>query len=102
MIQNIYTIFDSAAQANLTPFFLPTDAMALRTFTQCVNDPSHAFSQAPNDYVLYKLGEFDNERGTFEIPITPINLALGSMLTTLNSPVDYDIDPSDPNLEAIN
>ena len=60
MRHTIATIFDSKAKAYLTPFYLPNDAMAIRTFTDCINDPNHAFSKNPQDYTLFKLGTFDN------------------------------------------
>ncbi len=63
MISKIYSIFDEAAQAHLPPFFLPTDAMAKRTFGDCINDAKHAFAQHPDHYTLFDHGTFDNITG---------------------------------------
>ncbi len=60
MNQQIFTIFDNKAQAYLTPFFLPETAMAIRTFSDCCNDPKHAFYAHPDDYTLFHIGQFSN------------------------------------------
>lgn len=65
MLLNVYSIYDTKAKAYINPFLLPNDSMALRTFTDCVNDINHQFSKNPDDYILYKLSEFDNTSGSF-------------------------------------
>lgn len=60
-----FTIYDSKAGAYLPPFFLPNEKMARRTFSDCVNIPSHAFCQHPADYTLFTVGEFDDSNGQF-------------------------------------
>ncbi|AXL14758.1 nonstructural protein [Microviridae sp.] len=64
MIHKIYTIYDSKAEAYLPPFFMHQQGMALRTFTDCVNDPNHAFGKHPEDYTLFNAGIFDDDLGT--------------------------------------
>lgn len=63
MIHKMFTIHDSAAGAYLAPFFLHAEGMAIRTFTDCVNDEKHAFSRHPKDYTLMCLGQFDDNTG---------------------------------------
>ena len=60
---NVYSVYDVKADAYITPFFLPTDAMAIRAFTDCVSDPGHRFGAHPEDYTLYKIGVFDISSG---------------------------------------
>lgn len=60
MIQNVFAIYDQKANAYLTPFFLPTAAMAVRVFSDCVNSDDHQFGKHPNDYTLWHLGTFDD------------------------------------------
>lgn len=67
MRQCVFTIFDDKAKAFLPPFYMPLKPMALRTFTNCVNDPTHAFCANPEDYTLFYLGIFDNESGRLEL-----------------------------------
>lgn len=64
MTLNIYSVYDVKADAYITPFFLPTDAMAIRAFADCVSDPAHRFGAHPEDYTLYKIGVFDISSGS--------------------------------------
>lgn len=61
MIQKIFAVYDKAAEAFLTPFFLHKDAMAQRSFEIQTRDPSSMISKAPQDYALFRLGEYDDE-----------------------------------------
>ncbi len=58
LILQMYSIFDQKADAFITPFFLPNNALAERAFSQSIQDPGHQFSRAPEDYTLFNLGEF--------------------------------------------
>jgi len=73
MIMRAYSIFDSKAQAFLPPFFMLNDAVALRIFEECANDISHQFSKFPEDYVLYRVGDFHDDSGSF-VPVDPVVL----------------------------
>lgn len=66
MKYQVYAIFDGKAKAWLTPFFLPTDGMATRIFTDCIADKDHAFGAHPEDYTLTRIGEWDTEDGQLE------------------------------------
>lgn len=63
MISMIFTVWDSAAERFLEPFFAPTVEYALRSFRQAVNEPGHQFNRFPADYTLFKIGEYDAETG---------------------------------------
>lgn len=73
MKQKIFAIYDSKAEAYLTPFFLPAIGMAVRAITDCANNPEHQFGQNPDDYTLFQIGEFDDDIGQVT-PITPSTL----------------------------
>lgn len=64
MKHKIFTIHDTAAGAYLAPFVLHAEGIAIRTFTDCVNDPDHAFGRHPKDYTLMVIAEFDDNNGT--------------------------------------
>jgi len=83
---NIYTIYDIKADAYLTPFFLPTDGMATRTFSDCANDPQHQFGKHPEDYILWKIATYDDSIGI----ITPLEKH-----ELLGKAVEY-VDPNAP------
>jgi len=61
-----YSIFDEKAKAFLPPFFLHNEAVAVRAFADCVNNPEHQFGKHPTDYTLFCLGGFDDTTGSFE------------------------------------
>lgn len=63
MNHKIFTVHDKAAGAYLPPFILHAEGIAIRTFTDCVNDPTHAFCKHPGDYTLMVIGEFDDNKG---------------------------------------
>lgn len=63
MIQFIYSIHDNKANAYLPPFFLHNKNMAIRTFSDAVQDEGHAFNRHPDDYSLWEIGEFDDTTG---------------------------------------
>lgn len=63
MIHKLFTIHDAAAQAYLPIFMLHAEGIAIRTFTDCCNDPTHQFCKHPADYTLMVIGEFDDNSG---------------------------------------
>ena len=63
----IYAVFDKAAKAYMTPFFTHNEGLAMRSFSDAVNNPDSPFFRHPNDFTLYKMGAFDDNLGLFEI-----------------------------------
>ena len=63
MKHKVFSIYDAAAAAYLPAFFLPTEGMAIRVFKDCCQDGAHAFGKHPEDYVLYIIGEWDDQNG---------------------------------------
>ena len=66
MIQEIFTIHDSKAEAFLPPFFQPNKSVAQRMFFNAVADTATDFSRFPEDYTLFSIGTFDNIAGVIE------------------------------------
>lgn len=67
MFLQIYSIHDSGAAAHLPPFFMAKDTLAIRIFSDCINDEKHSFAQHPGDYTLFRHGQFDCDTGEFII-----------------------------------
>ena len=69
---NIYTIYDDAAKAYMQPFMFQTDGLAVRAFSDNINsDKSNNISEHPEQFTLFKIGEFDDQAATiatFEPP----------------------------------
>lgn len=70
-----FSVFDSAANLFLEPFWAPTIEVAIRGFREAVTREGHQFQKFPEDYTLFHLGEFDQERGEL-VPATPRSLGV--------------------------
>ena len=70
----VFAVKDVKAGAFLPPFHFPTEGVAIRALTDCVKDPSHRFGANPEDYDLYRLGEFDDEHGTYDLHDAPVHV----------------------------
>lgn len=62
----VCAVRDSAVDAFSRPFFVPSTAMAVRSFRDEVLNSESPVHKHPADYVLYELGVFDEELGRFE------------------------------------
>lgn len=82
---HIFSVYDSKAEAFITPFFAPTAGVASRQWSQACNDQDTQFCKFPSDYTLFELGSFDPMDGQFSILATPISLGLAVTLQTANS-----------------
>ena len=51
--------------------------MALRVFSDCINDQGHQFGKNPADYTLFHIGEFDDNKGKVAAEKLNISLANG-------------------------
>lgn len=90
MIHKMYCIHDTKAKAFLPPFILPTEGMAVRTFADCINSDTHQFGAHPEDYGLFFLGEFDDEKGEL-VPTHPTIVRTGISLVNSEKKAQVDI-----------
>ena len=60
---NIYTIFDQASGAYMRPFYAQSDGQALRSFTDIAQDADHEIGKHPEDYSLFRIGTYDDNKG---------------------------------------
>ena len=61
--QLIFSIQDSKAEAYMRPFFANARGIAIREFTNLVNDKNHPVGQHPMDYTLFQIGTWDEDDG---------------------------------------
>lgn len=74
MILKKFTVYDSKAEAYLTPFYTPSTGLAIRSFGVAANQEGHDFYKFGADFTLFELGEFD-DKTALETPLAaPINL----------------------------
>lgn len=64
MILKMYSIRDAKSEVYNTPFFAKTHGEAERNFRTASNDDKTTISKYPEDYDLYYLGEYDDNKGT--------------------------------------
>lgn len=98
MKSQIFVIYDSKAEAYLQPFFLPTTGMAVRTFTDTVNDINHPFCAHPADYTLFHIGEFDDSNSKFTQLEIHKNLGAGHEYKTQ---IEIEMDDNQEELPNI-
>lgn len=63
MSTNVYSVYDSKADAFLPPFIAPTDQVAIRMVTAEVLNDGTNLNRFPGDYTLFALGEWKQETG---------------------------------------
>lgn len=78
---NVYTIYDSAAEYHLPPFFAQADAQAKRMFIQSLGDsfPHRA------DFNLLKIATFDQNTGVITSQ-DPISILAGRSISETFNP----------------
>lgn len=59
---NIYAVLDSAVGVYANPVMMNTDGEAMRSFTDAVVNADSPLSNHPQDYTLYLIGTWDNEK----------------------------------------
>lgn len=67
MIHQIFSIYDSKAEAYFPPFFLPNKSMAIRQFGDMVTDDKYQTSKHPEDYTLFHLGQWNDNSSEHEL-----------------------------------
>lgn len=74
----VCSIRDSALDAFMRPFFVPTTAMAVRAFRDEVTRPDTEMFKHRSDYTLYEVASFDEVTGKFDNLDSPRQLVRGS------------------------
>ena len=75
---NVYSIFDEAAKAYITPFFMQNNALATRAFKDQCNTPGSQIASNPEQFVLFHIAEYDDSTGTIVPRDTPRSLGRGN------------------------
>lgn len=76
MILKMYCVYDSKISAYMHPMFFRSNGEALRAFAAAVNDPSHGFNKHPEDYTLFELGSFNDDKATVTMLSSPASLGV--------------------------
>ena len=89
MRMNVYTIFDVASGAYLRPWFVQADGQALRAFSDLCTDATHEIGKHPEDYSLFRIGTFDDNKGQL-VGEAPECLATALEMVAASRRVDKD------------
>lgn len=66
MILFVYSIYDEKVESYSQPFFAATNSAAIRMFTDLATDGQSTIYKHPQDYTLYQIGKWDDEKGQIE------------------------------------
>lgn len=87
-----YSLFDSAAHAFTTPFFVHSDGLAVRVFQDNVNSKNESnISMHPDQFTLFKIGTFDDGTGHFQPLAAPESMQNGLTLIEARVPENQDL-----------
>jgi hypothetical protein len=76
MKQGLYAIFDRASGVYDGPLRGQADGVVIRQFCDLAVGDDHPVAQHPEDYTLFKIGEFNDGTGELE-PMVPEKLING-------------------------
>lgn len=71
----LYTMFDSKAETFGRPVCAPTDAAAMRSVQKLLVDTNSPYHQNPEDFSLFRTGDFDDQTGITKTCGAPILVA---------------------------
>ena len=63
---NLYVIYDVKAAFYNKPFYFQNDSIALRAFTDLANEESTDIAKHPEDFILFAIGEYDDEKASIK------------------------------------
>jgi len=78
----IFSVYDSKAEAFQRPFFMPTRGSAIRAFSEAVGDEKTDFCKFKADFTLFHIGEFDEIHGTIKPLEAKVSLGTALELST--------------------
>ena len=87
----LYSVFDSKTACFSAPYTGLSDAAAIRSFADSVNDPNSGnWNRHPEDYSLFFIGEINEDTGHL-IPTNPISLVTASALKAVSVPAQREL-----------
>jgi hypothetical protein len=102
MILKIYSIYDSAANAYMQPFFMHNDGIAIRAFQDNVNSKEeNNISQHPDQFTLFCIGEYDDSNGQITKAETLKSLGNGLEYKNIEETDNLDLFQKITNIEKL-
>lgn len=81
----VYSLYDTKALVFSQPSYFPNDATAMRAFLQLSNESGNTVNQYPADFIIFNVGEWDDQNGVLLALTAPRSLGpvSGLKLTSL-------------------
>lgn len=92
MILKMFSVYDSKVGAYLSPVFARSTGEMLRSFEAAVNDSGHQFCKHAEDFTLFEIGDWDDQKCMFVLKETPVSLGVAIEF------LKRDIDPAQLSL----
>lgn len=74
----VCVVYDSKAEAYLAPFIARKTDEAIRMFQSSCNEEKSNFNKFPNDFTLFEIAEYEDEKAEYYPYETKINLCMAS------------------------
>lgn len=84
MKYEIYSVFDTKVGAFGNPVFFRSKGEALRTLTDACNDPKSDLGRHAGDYVLHRVGSWDDTNARLESMLEPVIVLRELMMADLS------------------
>lgn len=78
MLTKVFSVYDSKSLSYGVPFFMPSVGAAVRAFSDLSNDQSSIVCKHPSDFILFHIGDFDDNKGILSSLVPPTQLGVGS------------------------
>lgn len=76
MLLKVYSVYDSGVKSWLPPMFFRSKGEMLRAWTDACNNPESKIAKHAQDYALFELGDWDDEKASFSLHLSPISLGV--------------------------
>lgn len=83
MLMKMYSVFDAKTATFCQPFYSVSDAAAIRSFSDSVNDgsnPNNQWHKHPEDFSLFLIGEFLDDSASLRPVHPPVSLVTASAI----------------------
>jgi len=92
----IFAIYDSGVSSWRLPMFGRARGEILRWWTEAVNNAQSDFSKHPGDFTLFHIGNWDDEKCSFDLFKAPVSLgvAVEYIKKEANAPISVKEVPS--------
>lgn len=87
-----YSIFDNKALQYHPPFFASTNGAAVRSLSDLANDINTQIGRHPGDYILYCVGEYDDQTGAM-LPCAPLEHVVDAVALVRLQPTMFSDNP---------